>query len=547
MSKYLVGHLVSDFLQHNGVDTVFGIVSVHNIPVMDGITLGGSIRMVMTRGETGAAHMADGHARASGKVGVVISSTGPGAANVVPGLVEAQIAGTPMLHITGQSPVSQLGRGQGAVHDVRDQLGMLDSAGKKAYRVRSAQECLATLKQAWLDALTPPCGPVSVEIPIDIQRAELSRPTPGDLLASEPMLRAPSERDIDRLAKLLSASKRPLIWAGAGASAAGDELSAFLRAGVGMVTSWHGRGVVSDDESLNLGALNGPGSPVVQALYEEADLLLVVGSRLRGHETLDQKLALPSKIARVDIDPLAEGRSYKSDTFICADAKLTLQGVLSQLGREGLAVDPAFTEKVKAAKRQAAEEFRSTLGPYKDFPGQLREVMPSDALWVRDITLSNSTWGHRLFPLHEQRQNIYPVGAGIGQGLQLGIGAALGAAGRKVVLLTGDGGFFFNMTELWTAVQERADMVMIVMNDGGYGVIKHMQEAMCEGRYAHSELQSPDLMKLAELAGIPGWRVDCADDFGKTVRVAMETHGPTLVEVDMIKIGAFRLIIRTPP
>jgi len=539
MPNYLVGHLVADFLQCNGVDTVFGIVSVHNIPIMDGITLGRSIRMVMTRGETGASHMADGLARASGQVGVLITSTGPGAANAVPGLVEAQIAGTPLLHITGQSPTAQLGRGMGAVHDVQDQLGMLRSVSKSAYRIHSPQEALGVLKRAWLDARSTPTGPVSVEIPIDVQRATITRPDDDAFLVPPVLAREPLATDLARLEQALRAARRPLIWAGAGAHGAGRELAALLDAGFGMITSWHGHGVVSDTHPANLGALNGPGSPDVQRLYDTADLLLVVGSRLRGHETLDQKLKLPDNLVRIDADPAAEGRGYPDALFVCADARTTLRQLIDRLSPDSLAIDPAFTEQVHHAKTQASAAFRATLGPYQDFPRQLREVMPADALWVRDITLSNSTWGHRLFPLYEARQNIYPVGAGIGQGLQLGIGAALGKPRRKVVMLSGDGGFFFNMTELWTAVQEQADIVMIVMNDGGYGVIKHMQEAMCENRYAHSELLAPDLLELARLAGIPAWRVACADDFGSTVGQAIATRGPTLVEVDMRRIGAF--------
>lgn len=540
MSKYLVGHLVADFLAHNGVETVFGIVSVHNIPIMDGITLNKTIRMVMTRGETGAAHMADGLARASGKVGVVISSTGPGASNAVPGLVEANFAGTPVLHITGQSATEFLGNGKGAVHDVPDQLGMLRAVGKNAYRVHSASEALGVLKRAWVDALTAPSGPVSVEIPINIQRLEVPRPeTQQAFIAPVPVARMPETWAIDELEKKVRSAKRPLIWAGAGARHAGEELEQLLEAGFGMVTSWHGHGVVSDEHPSNLGALNGPGSPAVQALYEQADLLLVVGSRLRGHETLDQKLELPANLVQIDVDPAAEGRSYPSTYFVCADAKLALQQLLSRLKGADLAVEPSFVEQVRTAKTRAVAEFRTTLGPYESFAEQLRAVMPREAVWARDITLSNSTWGHRIFPLHGHDQNVYPVGAGIGQGLQLAIGAALGTPKRKVVLLTGDGGFFFNMTEIWTAVQEDADMVMIVMNDGGYGVIKHMQDAMCEGRYAHSELLAPDLLKLADLAGIAAWRVQRAEDFGSIVEKAIRTEGPTLVEVDMHSIGSF--------
>ena len=538
MEKYSVGNLVAEFLELNGAATVFGIISVHNIPIMDGIAQRPGMRMVMTRGETGGSHMADGFARASGGLGVIVSSTGPGAANAVPGLVEARFAGTPLLHLTGQSPLAVLGKGMGAVHDVPDQLGMLKSVCKAAFRVESAQEALGVLRQAVLEARSAPCGPVSVEIPIDIQRTIIARPTSADAFAAiESVVRQPAADDVERLARALLGARRPLIWAGAGARHAGAEIRALLDEGLGMVTSWAGRGVVSDDHPQNLGALNGVGSPAVQDFYKTVDLMIVVGSRLRGHETLDQKAPLAANLAQIDIDPAADGRTYPNKLFVCGDCAVTLAALLARV-RGRLAIEPGFASEVGRVKGEAAEAYRATLGPYASFPSALRAVVPADAVWVRDVTISSSTWGHRLFPVHSQKDNIYPVGAGIGQGLQLGIGAAIGAGARKVVVLTGDGGFFFNMTELWTAVQEKASVVVIVMNDRGYGVIRHMQDAMCEGRFRYGDLQGPDLLRLAELAGIPAWRVSAPGEFGPAVAQALAAEGPCLVEVDMTAIGA---------
>lgn len=539
MKKYTIGNLVAECLEHNGVDTVFGIISVHNLPIMDGIGLRPGIRMVMTRGETGAAHMADGFARASGKLGVVISSTGPGASNAVPGLVEARFAGTPVLHITGQTATAHLNRGQGGVHDVPDQLGMLRSVSKTAYRIHSVQEALGVLKRAIFDARSAPTGPVSIEIPIDIQRATVARPADArDFVAAPISAHEADESDIDRLAALVRQARKPMLWVGSGARNAGPEITELLNMGFGMVTSWAGRGVVSDDHPMNLGALNGTGSPAVQALYKDVDLMVVVGSRVRGHETLDMSTPLPENLVQIDVDPLADGRTYQNALFVRGDSRLALRSLLRKLGAS-LQPNAGFAEQVSQTKRQAINDFRKTLGPYSDFPEQLRAVVPSNAVWARDVTISNSTWGHRLFPLCSQRDNIYPVGAGIGEGLSLGIGATFGAPGRKVVLLTGDGGFFFNISELWTAVQEQVDMVMIVMNDNGYGVIRHMQDAMYESRRNFGDLLGPDLLKLAQLAGIPGWRVSKAEDFSQTVAKALAVTGPTLVEVDMTAIGEF--------
>lgn len=166
--------------------------------------------------------------------------------------------------------------------------------------------------------------------------------------------------------------------------------------------------------------------------------------------------------------------------------------------------------------------------------------MPKDAIWVRDITQNNTTWGNRVFPIYNPNQNVYPVGAGIGQGLQLGIGAAAAAAtgDRKTVVMSGDGGFFLNVGELWTAVQEKLDMCVIVMNDNGYGVIKRIQDAT-QGRRFFADLQSPDIGKLAALSDIPFFKVQQAEKFGETVAKALAIKGLTMVEVDMNAVGEF--------
>ena len=176
---------------------------------------------------------------------------------------------------------------------------------------------------------------------------------------------------------------------------------------------------------------------------------------------------------------------------------------------------------------------------YGTFSAQLRKAMPRDAIWVRDVTQSNTTWGNRIFPIYHPQQNVYPVGAGIGQGLQLGIGAAAAAGDRKTVVMTGDGGFFLNVGELWTAVQEKLDMTVIVMNDRGYGVIKRIQDVTQQGRRFFADLQSPDLGRLAAVSDIPFFKVDRADRFGETVARALAVKGLTLVEVDMNAVGEF--------
>jgi acetolactate synthase-1/2/3 large subunit len=537
MSTYTVGDLVAEFLSRIGVTTAFGIVSVHNIPMLDAIARRNALRFVMARGEMGGAHMADGYARASGGIGVLFSSTGPGAANAVPGLVEARFAGSPVLHITGQTATRFIDRDTGTVHDVPGQTAMLAAAGKAAHRVRSAAEAYGVLVRAATEALTPPMGPVSVEIPIDLQRAEIARPASLDsLVLPVPPPLPPSEAALDEAAEILLGAKRPMLWLGNGAKGAGAAVAHLMALGFGAVSSWNGRGTVPEDHPMTFGALHGNGSPRIQDFYAGVDAMLVLGSRLRGHETGDFSLKLPPRLIQADVDPAAEGRTYPASLFLHGDAGLVAAGLAKRLAGR-MAIAPEFAADFADTKRRAGEEYRATLGPYADFADQMRAALPRDAVWVRDITINNSSWGNRIMPIYGPHDSVHPVGAAIGPGLPLAIGAALAATGRKTVAMVGDGGFALNQTELWTAAQEKPDLCIVVMNDRGYGVIRHIQDAVVEGRRFADQLVGPDLQKLAALAGIRAYRVDAAEAFGETVARALATPGPSLVEVDMIAIG----------
>ncbi len=548
---YNVGDLVAEFLAAAGVTTAFGIVSVHNIPILDAIGRRNAIRFVPVRGEMGGGHMADAYARVSGGLGVLVTSTGPGAANAVPALVEAAFAGSPVLHITGQTATRFLGRDTGAVHDLPGQGAMLAAVCKSVYRPCVAEQVFGLLAAAAADALSAPRGPVTVEIPSDLQMQEVSRPAALDRLELALRRSEPMAAELDAVADLLAGARRPMLWLGNGAREAGAEALALLDLGFGAVSSWNGRGIVPEDHPRTLGALHGNGAPEIEAFYDSVDAMLVVGSRLRGHETLDGTLRLPRTLVQVDVDPRANGRTYASRLFACGDAAAVLAGLRRRLeGR--IDVEPGFGEDIAHARRLASAAYRASLGPYASFSAQLRQAMPRNALWVRDATVAGATWAHRLLPVFGPRDSVHPVGAGIGPGLPFGVGAALAAGplGRKTVMLAGDGGFAMNMTELWTAAQERAELCIIVMNDGIYAAIGHIQDTFQDGRRFFGELRGPDLQGLAALAGMPFWRVGHADQFGEAVARAIATPGPTLVEVDMHAIGpvpAYGVYARKPP
>ena len=545
--EILVGDLVAEFLQQIGVTTTFGVISIHNIPMLDAIGRRNAIRFVMARGEAGGGHMADAYARVSGELGVLFTSTGPGAANAAGALVEARFAGTPMLHLTGQTATPNMDLGQGTVHDVPDQLGMLRSVSKSAFRVRSAASALGTLVKAASEAMTPPMGPVSVEIPIDIQRTMIARP--AELPTLKLAMPIPDPGDVATLKEIvgmLNLAKRPLLWIGNGAKFAGPAVARLVDLGIPVISSWNGRGVIPEDHPMSLGSLGT--TPEVGEFLKSIDLLLVAGCRLRGHETADMSMPLPEKLIHIDVDPAANGRTYASQIFHCGEAGAALDALAESLASSGgLSLDPALPNDVVDAKAAAYENYPKAFGEYASFPVQMRAAMPRDAVWVRDITLNNSTWGNRTFPIYNPRDNVYPIGAAIGPGMQLGIGAALGAKGRKVVCMCGDGGFFLNLTELWTAVQEKVDIVFVVMNDKGYGVIKHIQSTLYGGRHFFGDLLSPDLEKLCDVAGMNYVKVDKADGLEAGVSAALDIAGPSIVEVDMKAIGDFPQYFKAPP
>jgi len=542
----LVGDLVAEFLQQIGVTSTFGVISIHNIPMLDAIGRRNAIRFVMARGEAGGGHMADAYARVSGELGVLFTSTGPGAANAAGALVEARFAGTPMLHLTGQTATPNMDLGQGAVHDVPDQLGMLKSVSKTAYRVRSAASAFGTLVKAATVAMTPPMGPVSVEIPIDIQRTKIPRPTElATLRLATPIVNPGDAETLDEIASLLKAAKRPLLWVGNGSKFAGTSVARLVDLGIPVITSWNGRGVLPEDHPMSLAST--ATTAEVGEFLKTVDLMIVAGGRLRGHETADMSMPLPENMIQIDVDPAANGRTYPSAVFHCAEAGAALSAIADRLTASGgLSLDPALSADVAAAKAGAYENYPKAFGPYASFPTQMRAAMPRDAVFVRDITLNNSTWGNRVFPLYNPRDNVYPIGAAIGPGMQLGIGAAIGSKGRKVVCMCGDGGFFLNLTELWTAVQEKVDIVFVVMNDKGYGVIKHIQDTLYGGRHYFGDLLGPDLEKLSEVAGINYVKVDQADGLEEGMSKALAVTGPSIVEVDMKTIGDFPRYFKAP-
>ena len=490
-TRITVGELAARFLEQCGVKAAFGVISIHNMPILDAFNTRQTIRFVSARGEAGACNMADAYARVTGTLGVCVTSTGTGAGNAAGALVEALTAGTPMLHLTGQIESDFLDRDLGFIHEAPAQLAMLQAVGKAAFRIRNAETALATLREAARLAFTPPCGPVSIEIPIDIQATLLALPADLQPLPLQPVMA--SDADVTALAQQLAGAKRPLLWLGGGARGARAAVERFVKMGWGVVTSVQGRGVIPEDHPANLGSYNL--QKPAEDLYATCDAMLVVGSRLRSNETLRYKLKLPKNLYRIDANALAHNRGYNSDYFVQGDALTTLHALADKL--EGhMQVDPQLVKDVKGAHTQAAGLVDATLGAYVTLKNELAAQAGMPLWWVRDITLSNSMWGNRAPLLDNPRAGVHALGGGIGQGLAMAIGVAVAdaehALGRKTVALVGDGGFMLNVGELACAVQEKANLVVLLMNDSRYGVIRNIQDDIYGGRHCYVDLHTPN-------------------------------------------------------
>ncbi|MBN8291152.1 thiamine pyrophosphate-binding protein [Rhodobacter sp. NTK016B] len=538
-----VGYQIARALADIGVKTVFGVISIHNMPILDGIATQDRVRFVPARGEAGAMGMADAYSRVTGELGVVITSTGTAAGNAAGAQAEALTAGSRVLHITTQIDREFMDRDRAAIHDVPKQPEMLRGVSKAVFRIWDEKSATGTLEAAVRAALTPPTGPVSLEIPVDVQRLDAMPGHP----AVAPVVALPGndETRLDALAELVKQAKRPMIWLGGGARGAQAEATELVTRGFGAVTSTQGRAVVPEENPATLGAFNM--TPEAQAIYAQSDLMIVVGSRLRGNETLNNKMALPRPLVQIDADATQYGRNYPVDLFVCGDAAKTLRGLLDRLPAK-LEVDPQQAYDIAVARAKAEGVLRERLGPYQVIADHLMSVIPTGKHpWVRDVTISNSTFGNRYVQIGAPNLGVHALGGGIGQGVAMGIGAAVASPDARTVTLLGDGGTMLGLAELITAVDEDLDMTFLLMNDQAYGVIENIQDAQYDGRRHYSKLKTPNFAKLCDAIDLPHTKVDDITAFEAVFNESMTRKGPHVVEVDMTAIGPYAVAFAGPP
>ena len=549
MDHHTGGDAVVDVLEQAGVEVVFGIPSVHNLPIYDAIRRRGTIRAITVRHEQGAAGAADGYARVTGKLGVFITSTGPGAANAMGGLLEALVSGSPVLHLTGQVETEFLDGGRGFIHEVPHQPEMLGSLSKAVHRAETSDAIASVVASAISQALSAPRGPVSVELPIDLQYDEAT-PVPDAEVArilAPAEVPLPDPVDLSRAIELVQASCRPLVWAGGGVVSSGAEADVaelVHRLGAGLLTSPNGRGVLSEDDPSCIGNLSW--DPDVRALCADADVLVAVGTRYQGPNTENWKMPLPGTIVQIDVVPERSALNYEATVAVRGDAAAVVRAMLAGLDDERLGVEEGWPERVAGAAGAARSRLRHVIGAQEGLLDELSTAIGPDVGVVKDATIPAYTWGNRLLPVVRSRAAVMPNGFAIGLGIAHALGAgaaAVMAAGtghaHPVVLMAGDGGVMLAISELATLAAEQLPVVVIVFCDGGYGILRNIQDKQYgedDGRIG-VELGAPDFVALAGALGVGGTRVSTTAEFGKAVREALRGPGPHLVEVDLNAIG----------
>jgi acetolactate synthase-1/2/3 large subunit len=523
------GDLAYRALRALGVEHVFGIVSVHNIPIYDAILRGGGITTVDVRHEQAGVHAADGYARASGKLGVAITSTGPGACNGLPGLFEAQFASSPVLMLTGQIDSIYYGKGKGFLHEAERQLEMLRTVTRRSEHVDRAQDIGATIVAVARDAMRGRPQPNAIEIPVDLQYAEVP-----DIQVDAPR----EERDgaapsaVNDAARLIAEKSRRVIWAGGGVISSGahielQQLAEALDAPV--FTSGNGRGALPEDHRLAMGPLTAQAA--FGDVLRNAEVVIAVGTRFQSGATGNWGLRLGGKLIHIDADSHVVNLNYPADIALIGDART----VLTQLGAALNAErgDAQFLANAQRIREEVRASIRKQMGgDYERVMNAIRRGLPASGNVVRDATVPAYIWGNRLLPILTPRTSLSTTSAAIGPGLPLAIGAAT-ATRQPTVVIQGDGGFMLHIGELATAAQYKLPIVVCVFNDRGYGVLRAIQQMRFDGRNTGVDLATPDFAAVANGMGVRGEKVASADAFERAFEKALAHDGPTLLDIDM--------------
>jgi acetolactate synthase-1/2/3 large subunit len=524
-------------LRAQGVDTVFGLPGIQMDWAFDALyEARDAVRVIHTRHEQALSYMADGYARVTGRVGTCLMVPGPGLLNALAGLSTAYSCSSPVLCITGQIPAAQIGLERGLLHEIKHQMTAADCVTKWTGSAGRPDAVPGLVREAFRQLMTGHQRPVAIEIPPDVLQERAGMPAaegPAPRTAPEP------DRDaLDRAARLLGAAERPVIFAGGGIapSGAADALVAvaeLLQAPV--LVSQNGKGAISDRHYLANPLPAGP------AACASADAILIVGTRFYQPSVSDW-CPRQQPCVQIDIEPGEIGRNREVAIGIVADANAALRALADRLGTYNR-VRPSRKDELTALQRRVRESVMS-VHPQADYGAAIRETLADDAIVVSEMT-QVGYWANLGFPVYRPRTYL-PMGyqGTLGAGYGIALGAYVGGGGRPVVLISGDGGFLYQATELSTAVRHRLNVIAVVFNDGAYGNVRRIQQERFGGRVIASDLLNPDFVKLAESFGAAGRRAETPAQLRDVLAWALRQNAPVVIDAPVAEMPDLRPILR---
>lgn len=519
------GSLVAETLEAAGAEVVFGVPGIHALAVWEGLRTSG-IRAIGLRTELSAGFAADGYARTSGRPAPLLLSTGPGALISLAALMEAASAHVPVVAIASQIPRELIGAGRGFLHELDDQKASFEPVVKWAARAETAAEIPELLAEAWRRALTPPSGPVFVEIPVDVLAGETDVPV-GELDTTPPAPSLAADEALDEAARLLASAERPLLWAGGGVlrSGAWAELRALAeRLGAPVASTYMGKGAFPDEHPLAAGSACDEGA--YRELVASADVVLAVGTELGAETTGQYELALSGRLVQVDAAPERIGATYPALGLV-GDARTVLEALLARVPDAEPRDGAARVESLRARVRSGLEGQGRALE--QGLLDAVSAALPREAVSCWDMTILGY-WAAAHLPVQEPRSFLYPLGSGtLGYAWPAALGATLAAPGRPVLAVAGDGGFDYGIAELATARQHGLAATLLLVDDGGYGILREYQRDQFGETFA-VDLAQPDFSTVAAAFGVPVASVE-PDGLGEFLSTALESGSPAVVHV----------------
>ena len=519
------GRAVARALAAHGVELVWGIPGTHNLELYAGLAETG-IRHLSPRHEQGGAFAADGYSRVTGRVGVCVTTSGPGVLNAATALAQAYSDSVPVLLVAAGMPLQHPGLGHGELHEAKDLGAALGGIVAYSHRVTSVAEIPVAIAQAFARMTTGRPRPVHVEIPFDLlaERAEVTIAPPV-----VPPALAPDPVALDAAAARLAAARRPAILAGGGASGAAEPLRRVAeRLAAPVVCSINGKGTLPEDHPLSVGA--GYASGAVAELVDESDVVLVVGSELAPSDLWAGPLALAGKTVRIDVDPAQAVTNAVPVVSVVADAALGLEGLLARLGAgDGAAARTAeraarWREAFRAQARTEAARWTALLA-------SLAGALGRDAVVVADNAMVAYHGALGALPAYRPRSFLFPTGFGtLGYAVPAAIGGKLGRPDARVLALSGDGGLMFTLAELAAGAQAHVPLPVVVVDNAGYGEIRHEMRERGDTPLG-VDLDRLDYAALGRALGCHGVHADAPAALDDALERAFDADRPTVIHV----------------